>query len=51
MDQTFKDLYTLFWTGSDESKYSAFLEGMAVAFYVEMINNNYIIIYTYMYTI
>lgn len=32
IDQTFNDLYTLFWTGSDASKYSAFLEGMAVAF-------------------
>lgn len=33
MDQTFRDLYTLFCTGSDTSKYSAFLDGMAVAFY------------------
>lgn len=32
IDQTFNDLYTLFWTGSDASKYSAFLDGMAVAF-------------------
>lgn len=42
IDQTFKDLYTLFWTGSDESKYSAFLDGMAVAFYIEIIKNKYI---------
>lgn len=32
MDQTFSDLYTRFCTGSDESKYSAFLDGIAVAF-------------------
>lgn len=42
IDQTFKDLYTLFWTGSDESKYSAFLDGMAVAFYIETIKSKYI---------
>lgn len=32
MDQTLRDLYTRFWTGSEASKYSAFLAGMAVAF-------------------
>lgn len=32
MDHTFRDLYTRFCTGSDESKYSAFLAGIAVAF-------------------
>lgn len=33
IDQTLRDLYTRFCTGSDASKYSAFLAGMAVAFW------------------